>query len=872
MHKLTCAFGAATLPVMGGSPMLGNLLGHYRIVEKIGQGGMGIVYLAHDERLDRDVAIKVLPPGMLTEESVRTRFRNEAMALAKLNHPNIATIHDFDTQSGVDFLVMELISGSTLERKIVGGPLSESETVYISLQVLGALGAAHRLGIIHRDLKPGNIIVGPDQHVKVLDFGLSRTLSNSNPESTENIEEFQLAAGTLAYMAPEVLQGKSSDVRTDIWSYGVVVYEISSGHRPFIGRTPFELSSAILSSDPESLPARLSQGFRSIVSRCLLREPQRRYQNIGELEAAFESLNPNSRPHASTPRNMALILVAAFGLILLAGVLLRRHFAAAQRLPAEKQLAILPLSATSESPDTIAFGEGLDETLTTRLTGMTRTNNLQIIPSSEIRARGVRTLQDANQEFGVNLGLELAVRRSGDLMRVNYSLVDAKTHRQLRADTITAPASDPFTLEDRVSDSIIDSLQLKLAPQDGRVNQDHGTVHAEAFTYYLQGLGDLQEVEKPESLDSAVTAFAKAIEADPKYGLAYAGLGEAYWQKYESGHDTSYVERAKRACESAVKLQASEAAGYVCLGTVFKGTGRYDLASASFEKASAIDPTNDDAVVGSASVYQALGKADQAEETYRRAIAMRPQYARNYGLLGVFFVSQGRYTDANEMFTRVVSISPDSFRGYSNLGGTELYQGRYPQAVADLEKSIAIRKTSGALSNLGTAYFHLREFDQAAKAFNEAIALDENNYPLWGNLADAYYYGGHQSQAVAGYNRASELAAQQLRINPHDGSVLADLADYRSMLGDKDSSFGYIRQALQYSPRDPDVLFETAQIYNQFNNEKEAIRWLQRALDAGFPKAQLQDVPALDNLRAKSDFQSLLDSNKTKSHPGNPKD
>ena len=243
---------------------------------------------------------------------------------------------------------------------------------------------------------------------------------------------------------------------------------------------------------------------------------------------------------------------------------------------------------------------------------------------------------------------------------------------------------------------------------------------------------------------------------------------------------------------------------------------------------------------------------------------MRPLYSRNYGLLGVFFVGQGRYTDAAEMFSKVIALSPDSFRGYSNLGGTELYQGRYPQAVSDLEKSIAIRKTSGALSNLGTAYFHMREFDEAAKAFSEAIGLDENNYPLWGNLADAYYYGSHRSQAVAGYTKASELAVEQLKINPHNASVLADLADYCSMLDDKDSSFNYLRQALQISPRDPDVLFVAAQIYNQFGNEKESIRWLQKALAAGLPTAQLQDDPALDNLRAKTEFQNLLTYNKIK--------
>ena len=226
--------------------MLGKMLGHYQIVEKIGQGGMGVVYLAHDQRLERDVAIKVLPPGMLSDESVRSRFRNEAMALAKLNHPNIATIHDFDSQSGVDFLVMELIAGTTLATKLANGPLSESETIYVSLQVLAALGAAHRLGIVHPDLKPSNIILGPDQHVKVLDFGLSKSLSNSSPAATQSFQDVEQTAGTLPYMAPEVLQGSCSDARTDIWSFGVLAYETCSGVRPFRGRTPFELSSAIL--------------------------------------------------------------------------------------------------------------------------------------------------------------------------------------------------------------------------------------------------------------------------------------------------------------------------------------------------------------------------------------------------------------------------------------------------------------------------------------------------------------------------------------------------------------------------------------------------------------------------------------------------
>jgi serine/threonine protein kinase/tetratricopeptide (TPR) repeat protein len=852
--------------------MVGQMLGHYRIIEKIGQGGMGVVYLAHDERLDREVAIKVLPAGLLEEESVRSRFRKEALALAKLNHPNIATIHDFDTQAGVDFLVMEHIAGATLEKQIANGPLSESETVYVGLQVLGALGAAHQLGIIHRDLKPSNIIVGPSQHVKVLDFGLSRSIKSTNLASTASFEDVQQGAGTLPYMAPEVLQGKSSDARTDIWSYGVLLYEVSSGSRPFRGRTAFEVSSAILGSDPATLPPHLSRGFQRVVSRCLLKEPPRRYQSVGELEAAFSSLNIDSlQPERSLTRPMGLILITLLVLTAFSVVFLKRYFASNQQLPTERQLAILPLDAASDSPELAAFGEGLNETLTTRLTGLTRTNHLQIIPASEVRSRRVKTLQDANQEFGVNLGLELAIRRSGDMVRVNYSLVDAKTHRQLRGDTITAPAADPFTLEDKVSDGIINALQLELTPEESRTREDHGTSHAGAFNYYLQGRGSLQEYEKPESIDNAVAAFRKAIEEDPRYAMAYAGLGEAYWQKYELSHDLSFVEQATKACRSAVEIQDSVAEGHICLGTVYKGTGQYALASTAFAKASEIDPTDDDAVVGAASVYQALGKSKQAEETYRRAIAMRPQYSRNYSLLGTFFVTQGQYADAAEMFGKVICISPDSFRGYSNLGGIQIYQGHYTQAVASLEKSIAIRKTSNALSNLGTAYFHLREFDKAAKAFSQAIEFDEKNYPLWGNLADAYYYGGHRSEAVAGYTKATELATQQLTINPQDGSVLADLADYRSMLGDKDGAFADIDRALRLSPRDPNTLFIMAQIYNQFGNEKETIRYLQKALDAGFPAVQIQDDPALDHLRTTPAFRVFLTKHKIKGPNENPK-
>ena len=271
------------------------------------------------------------------------------MSLAKVNHPNIATIHEFDADSGVDFLVMEFVAGSTLEKCIDDGALSETDTIHIGLQVLRALGAAHELGIIHRDLKPSNIMIGPKQHVKVLDFGLAKSISDLNLASTESFEGLQDIAGTLPYMAPEVLKGRSSDVRTDIWAYGVLLYEASTGHKPFQGRTTFELTSAILGTDPASLPSHLSPRFRSVVSRCLLKDPQRRYQTVGEIEAAFDSAESSVPVQSSATRWLTILIVALLAVSILAFFLIRNRGSATQKLPASKQLAILPMTSVADT-------------------------------------------------------------------------------------------------------------------------------------------------------------------------------------------------------------------------------------------------------------------------------------------------------------------------------------------------------------------------------------------------------------------------------------------------------------------------------------------------------------------------------------------
>jgi tetratricopeptide (TPR) repeat protein/TolB-like protein/predicted Ser/Thr protein kinase len=849
--------------------MIGQTLGHYRVVEQIGSGGMGVVYRAHDIRLDRDVALKAIRPGMLNERPARDRFRKEARLLSKLCHPNIAQVYDFDTQEGVDFLIMEFVKGTTLASTLANGPMSEEMSITVGIQIASALENAAEEGIVHRDLKPSNTMITTRGNVKVLDFGLARLLRSEDANVTESLESAGGVGGTLPYMAPEQLRGEPADFRSDIYSLGVVLYEVSTGNRPFNSRISTGLISDILNKSPEPLRktnSGLSLGFENVVLRCLAKDPQRRYQNAGEARVALESLrgggeiatppNANARAMRVFAVTAALLLVTWFGIL--------ASWRSSKRVPkvdaaVANQLAVLPLSTTQGNSESLAFDDGLVETLTSRLTQLSRNHPLQVVPASEVRARGVTNLQGAREQFGATLGLQLNVQRSGDLVRVNYSLVDTKSHRQLGGDTITAPASDPFSLEDRVAESIVKSLEIKLQPQEERALVAHGTDRPSAYDYYLQGRGYLQEPQKRENIDSAITVFGHALEQDPSYALAIAGLGEAYWRHYELDQETRWARQAQSSCEKAIATNSDYAESHSCLGMVYEGTGKYNDAVIQYRKAVELDPTSDDAIRGLASAYAKLGKTDDAEKTFQVAIAARPQYWKGYNSLGALYAGEGRYEESAKMFTQVIALAPDSFRGYSNLGAVYIRQGRYPEAVKLLQSSIAIRPTEDSFSNLGTAFFALRQFDRAAKNYGEATRLDDQDYVVWGNLADSYYYAGNRADAIPAFRKAVSLATLSLGVNPRDASVLSAVAGYNAMLGNRTEAFEYLEKALGLTgAKDPEVLFEAAMVHNQFGETAKALEWLDKAREAGFSSTTISDAPALDNLHGNHKFQDIL--------------
>jgi serine/threonine-protein kinase len=531
-------------------------------------------------------------------------------------------------------------------------------------------------------------------------------------------------------------------------------------------------------------------------------------------------------------------------------------------VPERVQLAVLPASGATDSDDS-AFNDGLVETLTSRLTTLTEKHPLAVIPASEVRARKVATVDAARAEFGVNLGLVINVQHAEGQERVNYSLVDATTHQQLRGGTITVPRGDPFALQDQVSESVAQALELELQPQEKRTLEEHGTMQPAAYDFYLQGRGYLQDYVKLENVENAIKVFNHALEKDPAFAAANAGLGEAYWRKYELTHDKEWAGAAINNCQKGAERDPALAAAHICLGSVFVGTGNYEKALEEFRRGMELEPTNDSAHAGLAYVYEHLDQLDAAEKAFKQAIAMRPNYWATYNRLGVFYQRHARYEEAAALYLQVVSLAPDSFTGYYNVGGVRILQGRYAEAIPLLQRSLEIRKTADATSNLGTAYFQLHRYADAAAAYEQATQLDPRNYVLWGNLGDAYYWAtGRRADAMAAYGKGIALAEEKLRVNPRDAEALRSLAVYHAMRGERKPALDNLGGALRLNPKGPGLLFNAGIVYQQLGDTQRALDALERAVAAGISPATLRDTPNFDDLRANPRYLKLIQGSK----------
>ncbi|MBZ5598220.1 MAG: protein kinase [Acidobacteriia bacterium] len=717
--------------------LVGLELGHYLVAEKIGAGGMGEVFRARDEHLDRDVAIKVLPPKTFTDDSARKHFRKEALALSRLNHPNIATIYDFDTQQGVDFLVMEYITGVTLSEKLAA-PLPETEAARLGVQLAEGLAAAHEQGVIHRDLKPGNLRLTPDERLKILDFGLARLVQPVRGEAeTESLSETRSAAGTPPYMAPEQLKGETVDARSDIWAAGVVLYEMVTGQRPFGGKTPAAVVDQILHADIETsqdLQKRVSLRLADIILKCLEKEPENRYQSAKELQVDLRRLTSSTATGS--------VAVAA-----------RRKRTGAKRI---RSVAVLPLSNFSRDPEQEYFADGMTEAL---ICDLAKLRAVKITSrTSVMRYKGKDTpLAQIAGELGVDAVVEGSVMRVGPRVRITAQLIHAVSDTHLWAESYDREFEDVLLVQSEIARAIAREIQVAITPEEAKRLSSARRVNPEAYEAYLKGRFHWYKLSR-EHLDTALKYFQVSLERDPRDPLAYVGIAGVWGSRGDCGlvPPREALPKAKAAALRAIELDDSLTEAHISLGN-FRCC-EWDW--------------------------------DGAAKEYQRAIELMPNSAEAHFFLSDLLLSRQRVDEWKTHIERTLELDPLNFFFQCFYGWHLFYLCRYDEAIVELHKALKTEPNlSPAHLRLWGAFYGKGMYDEAvaeAKAFFEVLGDKEVVQALQRGCIDT------------GYSRAMRLAAEILSERSHLTYVQpTQIARLYAHAGDKDHALEWLEKAYE---------------------------------------------------------------------------
>src|SRR5215472_3783343 len=885
------------MPDKDGFPaMADQTISHYRVLSRIGGGGMGVVYKAEDTRLKRFVALKFLPDDLAHDPHSLARFRREAYTASALNHPNICTIYDIGEEDGTTFIAMEFLEGATLKYQIAGRPMDLDTLLSLGIDIAEGLDAAHAKGIVHRDIKPANIFVTSQKRAKILDFGLAKLPPKRLSEETEqtaitqDTEDYLTApgvvAGTIPYMSPEQAKGTELDARTDLFSFGTVLYQMATGQLPFRGDNAGMIFRDILDRAPLS-PVRFNPEIppklEEIIRKALEKDRSLRYQHASEISAdlrrlkrdtdvrAHETLGtklvdvtpPLAETSISRPRLRASVTAAVILLFVMALALVLHYpdanlsSVAGLDVPHQKNLVVLPFTAVGGGTADQLYCDGFTETVTAKLA---QEPSLQVPAALEIRERNIVNIEQARTLVGANLVLVASWQRVGQFARINLSLIETKTGRQLRTETITQPAQDLFDLQDQVVSNTLRMLQVHPASPISAQLMSHGTTNLSAYDFYVQGIGYLQRYERLDNVESAIGLFQHATREDPTYAQAQAALAQAYWYKYYATKERQWFEEARTALAAAEKLDSRLLEVQLAIGNMNLQTGVYPAALTAFLRALEVDPKSVEAYMGLGSTYNSLGRTAEAEQSIRRAIEMRAACWSCFNQLGIFLNEQTRYGEALDSWIKVTELTPDSVWGYMNVGAAYFNMGRFDMAESYFQKGLQVAPNNPDLyANAGTVSFFLEHFEDDVNYTQKAISLRPLKYQYWGNLADAYrMIPGKSSQATEAYKRAIVLAEEQLNVNPKDVDVLSSLAINYSRTGNSAKARKYLGQILQNNPNNADVLRIASLIHLETGERQESLKWLAKAVRAGYSREQLIANPELASLRTEPEFARLV--------------
>ena len=741
--------------------------GRYRLTGKIGAGGMGEVYQGQDLRLGREVAIKVLPPGSLQDENARSRFRREAELLCKLNHPNIATVYDFETQDGSDFLVMEYIRGETLSDRLCAGPLPEKDVLRLGLQLADGIAAAHEHGVIHRDLKPGNLRVTPDGWLKILDFGLARAINPaSENNATQTATQTTDVEGTLRYMAPEQLRGQTIDGRSDIYAVGSILYEMTTGQVAFDDKLTTALVEAILHQPPRpprQLNSSISPRLEDIILKCMEKDPGNRYQSTKELAVDLRRLAPSTvmttmtaAPRRPSWHAAALFAVIVFAIVIALVLTNQREWRA--RLfggPAQpvRTLAVLPLQNLSGDAEQDYFADGMTEALTTDLARM---ESLQVISrTSAVQYKAAKkSLPVIARELNADAVVEGSVQRSGSRVRVTAQLVRASDDRHLWANTYERDFRDVLALQDEVALDIAKQIESRLGGPRPVPAPKVQAVNPEAYEIYLRANSYLDSFDLQKSIDY----YNQAIKLDPNYAPAYAHMAQAYsfLAFFGAVSPSEGWGKTKEAASLAVQKDERLPEGHGALALA-KLHYDWDFAGAEreFKSALELNPSDADVRHEHAHYLMAVGRLAESEAESRRAVELDPVGGALTSCLCWHSFAARDYDEAVRLAAKFLKSQPDDPWERTILGWTYEQKRMPDQAIVEFKK--AVEATNGDpffVAALGHAYALSGNRREAEKVLQTLSDRAKKSYVSPFDLALIYTALGEKDKAFALLDKA----------------------------------------------------------------------------------------------------------------------